>query len=323
MYKHLSLNEASKDLDNKRRDYLIQQLPRNCLTNTLAGSSYLGHDEHGNTVIRHCNCKQLNCRTCARSRLRELYDAVSAQAFTHYLVLTLPGNVQHNDCERKLKQALARFFQEAKRIPGSQRLSYFWCLGIDLRPNARLHVNILLNTDFSSATRYRKPVLNWAKDTWRRLTGAHQVSLQHITSGTLGGVVNYILSDMLKTVIKRPSIHRRLSSSRGIPLKIKRKHISDGSTWGRLPLTTTACATALGISHSMPGNGTLTLPAATGLDALSKLLNNPDAAPAAPLPTPEVPALDGGTPTGGTSVPAAGTEALGAQQQQLGGTHGL
>jgi hypothetical protein len=319
MNKHLSFNEAAKLLDINRRVQLLQQLPRDCLKNTLAGSSYIGHDERGNTVIRHCSCKQLNCRTCAATRLRELYDALSAHAFTHFLVLTLPGDIQHNDCERKLKQALPRFFQEANRIPGSKRLSYFWCLGIDLRPNARLHVNILLNTDFRSATRYGNPIRNWAKKTWHRLTGAHQISLQSIVPGTLGGVVNYILTDMLKTVIKRPSIKRRLGSSSGIKLRRKRKRVGDGSTWGRLPHTTAVCATALGINHNMSGNGTVTLSADKHLDALAELTrtHNGDAQQSPKSPHRGEPSLEFRAAAGGHGLPADGRAGVGTQEEVL------
>ena len=320
MIKHIPLHDAAKLLDSNRRVYLLQQLPRDCLTNTLAGSSYIGRDEHGNNVLRHCFCKQLNCRTCAVARLRELYDILTAQPFTHYLVLTLPGDIHPSDMERKLKQALPRFFQEANRIPGSKRLSYFWALGIDLRQNSRLHVNILLNTDFRSATRYGKPVRNWAKKTWHRLTGAQQTCLRRITPDTLGNVANYMLSDLLKTVLKCPGIRRRLGSSNGVKLRRKSKHTGDGTAWGRLPQTTAACAKALGLGHKMMlGNGTVTLAADRPLDALAELTrnHNGDAKQSPRSPTRGEPSLEPWTAAGGTGLPADGRAGVGTQGEVL------
>jgi hypothetical protein len=280
---------------------VLQHLPTDCYFNTRTGTCYNAQDEHGVTAYHHAYCKKLTCRTCAKNRKRLLWDSLCAQPFTHYLVLTLPGTVQPGDAEPRLKQALLRFLQQANRVLKPRKLRYYWSLGVGA--GGRLHANLLLDTDFGSVKRYRKPRPRWVRDTWHRLTGAQQISLQRIQPGTLGNVVNYLLKDFFMTVLKCPGIKRREGSSRSVRLKQEKKTSGDGYKWVRLHRPTAYYARELGIHPDMPANG--------------NFIVDPNAAPAAQSPTRGEPSLESRAAAGGHALPADGRAGVGTQGEAL------
>jgi hypothetical protein len=219
----------------KTIDQIAQHLPFDCVFNTAKGFCYSATDAAGQTAYRHCRCRQLTCRSCAKQRYRELFRALDSacadKCLVYYMVLTLPGTVPLSHRERVLKKALARLLQEARRAFKGRRLSYVWALGVGGGLN--LHANVLLNLDLRRAKRYRKQV-QWLKLTWHRLTGASQSNLQVIRDGTADNVVRYLLTDMFRTVLAFPKLPRRLGSSRDIALKSEEHENRDGLKWVRL-----------------------------------------------------------------------------------------
>ncbi|HQL08363.1 MAG TPA: hypothetical protein PLE35_02100 [Lentisphaeria bacterium] len=219
----------------KTIDQIAQHLPFDCVFNTAKGFCYSATDAAGQTAYRHCRCRQLTCRSCAKQRYRELFRALDSacadKCLVYYMVLTLPGTVPLSHRERVLKKALARLLQEARRAFKGRRLSYVWALGVGGGLN--LHLNVILNLDLSKARRYGKQV-QWLKQTWHRLTGARQLRLQPIAEGTACNVVRYLLTDMFRTVLAFPKLPRRLGSSRDIALKSEEHENRDGLKWVRL-----------------------------------------------------------------------------------------
>jgi hypothetical protein len=295
---------AQQGLDNVNTlEQIIQRLPFNCRFNTRIGASFRTTNPDGSTTVIHASCHQLRCSTCARVRYHQLTDVLRQACRDHglgfYGVLTLPGGVAVTAQEERLKAALSRLLQEARRTFGPAKLVYFWALGVGANQN--LHFNLLLNTDIRRASRHGRRVA-WLKSTWQRLTGAQQLSFAPITAGTHDRVVRYLLIDLLRTVVARPALGRRYGGSRCIkpsPPDVATPEDDNSRIWIRVRVPSATFGRISGQDINPVTNGEYLLP--------------PDFQDALASSTPRLgePALRRCTAAGGVTAPAAGLAGVG------------
>lgn len=255
LFRTSPLSAAAQGLDNTNTiDQIVQHLPRNCRFNTRTGNHFETTLPDGRTHVLHAHCNSLLCQTCARRIIHTLREALTSAVYQHglrYLVtLTLPGNLPLDQQSVRLRLALQRFLQEARRT-FEPPLTYWWCYGIS---RGRLHIHLLTNRDLRRSTHYRHRT-EWVKTTWHHLTGACQTDLQLIKDGTQPRVVQYLLLNLMQTVQKRVPLTRRYGGSRVIKVKPTYERDPDAPTYRYLKGPSASVARQHGIDSDPVTNG--------------------------------------------------------------------
>lgn len=191
-------------------------------------------------------CKKLTCRTCAGKLCSTLKDSLLAAIAEHQLLyfvtLTLPGDVKPGQQERKLKKSFSKLKRAANRAFGD--ISYVWV--VSCHRNGSLHLHMLTNTDLRRGSENGKQI-EWLKQKWHRLTGAHQARCASFPIRDANNLAAYMVKNLITGVLTRPEIIRRRGCSRCVNWRAQIEREEDGTEWSFLRKPTALVVSKSGV----------------------------------------------------------------------------